>query len=58
MRELGKKIPEEVGIASFSGTELSTIVYPQLTTVEQPLFEMGRTAALLILERINDFTSP
>ena len=58
LRELGKKIPGEVGIASFSGTELSTIVYPQLTTVEQPLFEMGRTAALLILERINDFTSP
>ena len=58
LRELGKKIPEEVGIASFSGTELSTIVYPQLTTVEQPLFEMGRTAALLILERINDFKSP
>lgn len=58
LRELGKKIPEEVGIASFSGTELSTIVYPQLTTVEQPLFEMGRNAAMLILERINDFSSP
>lgn len=58
LRESGKKIPEEVAIASFSGTELSTIVYPQLTTVEQPLFQMGKTAAKLILEKIQDPLSP
>lgn len=58
LRELGKKIPEEVAIASFSGTELSTIVYPQLTTVEQPLFEMGKTVAELILEKIKDPMCP
>ncbi|MDO4164801.1 MAG: LacI family DNA-binding transcriptional regulator [Bacteroides sp.] len=58
LREQGKAIPQEVGIASFSGTELSTIVYPQLTTVEQPLFRMGQQAAELILERIADFSSP
>lgn len=58
LRESGKKIPEEVAIASFSGTELSTIVYPQLTTVEQPLFRMGKTAAKLILEKIQDPLSP
>lgn len=58
LRELGIKIPEEVAIASFSGTELSTIVYPQLTTVEQPLFEMGKTVAELILEKIKDPLCP
>lgn len=58
LRESGKKIPEEVAIASFSGTELSTIVYPQLTTVEQPLFEMGKTVAELILEKIKDPSCP
>lgn len=54
LREQGISIPEEVAIASFSGTILSTIVYPQLTTVEQPLEEMGEAAARLMLEKIND----
>lgn len=52
LREQGISIPEEVAIASFSGTILSTIVYPQLTTVEQPLEEMGEAAVML--EKIND----
>lgn len=58
LRELGKKIPEDVAVASFSGTVLSTIVYPQLTTVEPPLTQMGKTAAELILEKIKDPLSP
>lgn len=58
LRELGKKIPEEIAVASFSGTELSTIVYPKLTTVEPPLLQMGRTAAELILEKIKTPSSP
>lgn len=58
LRELNKKIPEEVAVASFSGTVLSTIVYPQLTTVEPPLTQMGKVAAELILEKIKDPLSP
>lgn len=58
LREAGKKIPEEVAVASFSGTELSTIVYPPLTTVEPPLHQMGKNAAELILEKIKDPSSP
>lgn len=58
LRELGKKIPEEIAVASFSGTELSTIVYPKLTTVEPPLFQMGKAAAELILEKIKTPSSP
>lgn len=54
LRELNKRIPEEIAIVSFSGTVLSTIVYPQLTTVEPPLHEMGKTAAELILEKIKN----
>lgn len=52
LRDLGKKIPEEIAIASFSGTVLSTIVYPQLTTVEPPLQQIGKVVAELIIEKI------
>ena len=41
-------------MAGFSGTELSTIVYPKLTTVEPPLEEMGRRAAELVLEKVGN----
>lgn len=58
LRERGKKIPEEIAVASFSGTELSTIVYPKLTTVEPPLAQMGKTAAELLLEKIKHPSSP
>lgn len=58
LRELDKKIPEEVAIAGFSGTELSTIVHPALTTVEPPLFQMGGMAAELLLEKMKDPLSP
>jgi len=58
LRERGKKIPEEVAVASFSGTELSSIVYPRLTTVEPPLRQMGRNAAELIMEKIKNMSSP
>ena len=47
-------IPGEVSICSFSGTELSTSVFPQLTSVEQPLIEMGEIAAKLLLDKIKD----
>lgn len=46
------RIPEEVAIAGFSESKAAFIVEPNLTSVEQPTFEMGRTAAQLLLEQI------
>lgn len=57
LRELGRRIPQDVAIAGFSGSILSSIVYPKLTTVEPPLLEMGKTAAKLVLGKIKDPTS-
>lgn len=53
LRVLGKRVPEDIVVAGFSGTELSTIVSPQITTMEPPLEEMGRKAAELVMEKIN-----
>lgn len=53
LRAIGKRVPEDVFVAGFSGTELSTIVSPQITTMEPPLEEMGRKAAELVMEKIN-----
>ncbi len=58
LREKGISVPEEVSVASFSGTVLATIVNPQLTSVEPPLIQMGEESARLILELIKDHNSP
>lgn len=50
----GIKVPEDIAVAGFSGTILSEVIRPSLTTVEQPLFEMGESSARLLLEKINN----
>lgn len=54
LRSKNIRIPEDIAVAGFSGTILSEMVYPPLTTVDLPLIEMGEVAAELILEMINN----
>ncbi|MFR9523488.1 MAG: LacI family DNA-binding transcriptional regulator [Rikenellaceae bacterium] len=58
LRDAGKKIPDQIAVASFSGTTLSTIVHPRLTTVESPLRQIGNHAAKLIIEQISNPEAP
>lgn len=58
LRRLGRNVPEDVAVASFSGTVLSTVVNPELTTVEAPLQQIGAQAAELVLEKIRKPDSP
>ena len=51
-KEAGLKIPEDIALAGFSEDVMATIVEPQLTTVLQPMYEMGKQAAVLLLEQI------
>lgn len=48
----GVKIPQELGIVGFSNDPVSAIIEPSLTTIEQPVWEMGRQAAKLLLEQM------
>ena len=38
--------------------DLSKVVFPQLTSVEPPMFEMGRTAAQMLIEQGLDPATP
>ncbi|HLP17039.1 MAG TPA: substrate-binding domain-containing protein, partial [Bacteroidota bacterium] len=54
IKEAGLRIPEEIAIVGFSNNKITTLVDPQLTTIDQPSFEMGKKAAeilISILER-------
>jgi LacI family transcriptional regulator len=47
-RARGVRVPEDLSIVGFDDVEHATIVTPALTTVRQPLAEMGRTAVSLL----------
>ncbi|MEM7320475.1 MAG: LacI family DNA-binding transcriptional regulator [Pseudomonadota bacterium] len=57
-KEMGLNIPGDVSITGFDDIELAAIVEPTLTTVHVPHREMGRTAARLLVEMVENGTSP
>ncbi len=42
LTEKGVKIPEDISIAGYDDSDISTIIQPALTTVHIPFFEMGK----------------
>jgi LacI family transcriptional regulator len=47
-RVRGLRVPEDLSVVGFDDVEHATVVTPALTTVRQPLAEMGRTAVSLL----------
>jgi LacI family transcriptional regulator len=54
VRESGLRIPEDISIIGFDDIPQASLVYPKLTTVRQPLEQMGRVAVRMLLEHIED----
>lgn len=53
MTEEGKKIGEDIEFIGFDNVEMSNVFTPKLTTVKQPLKEIGQLAAKTIMAMIN-----
>lgn len=51
-RERGIRVPDDLSIVGFDNTILATSVDPPLTSVKQPIEEMGREAINLLIQRI------
>jgi LacI family transcriptional regulator len=50
----GLRLPEDLSVIGFDDIPRAAEVYPPLTTVRQPLEQMGRVAAEVLLKLIND----
>jgi LacI family transcriptional regulator len=54
LKESGYKIPIDISIVGFDNIEASSIIEPPLTTVSQPIYEMGKKAVDIITALINE----
>lgn len=54
----GLRIPEDVAIVGFTNSQIATITEPGLTSVDQKGFEIGQTAARLLIDRIENRHGP
>ncbi|WP_026950144.1 LacI family DNA-binding transcriptional regulator [Algoriphagus mannitolivorans] len=52
-RELGLKVPDQIGIVGFSDWQFCTMLEPSLSSVAQPGFQMGVRATELLLDMID-----
>jgi LacI family transcriptional regulator len=58
IREHGLSIPEDISIIGFDDIPQAAYVHPTLTTVRQPLVQMGRAAVNLLLETLDNSDLP
>ncbi len=51
-RERGLRLPDDLALVGFDAREMSRYLRPALTTVTRPTYELGRTAASLLVEQV------
>ena len=51
-RRAGRRIPEDIAVVGFDNIPLSEVFEPSLTTIAQPMRELGAAASELLLQRL------
>jgi len=58
VQKSGLKVPEDISVMGFDDIPLASLVNPSLTTIAQPIQEIGREAFKLVVDRIERKDSP
>jgi LacI family transcriptional regulator len=58
LKEAGQSVPGDVSVVGFDDILSAAYYTPSLTTVRQPLFEMGKRGARILLDRIANRDEP
>lgn len=52
LHDAGLKVPDDVSVMGFDGIEVGRYLTPALTTVQQPINELGKQVARVLLEQL------
>lgn len=52
IQDLGLRIPQDISVLGFDNIEMSALIEPPLSTVSQPLYEIGSLAAKKLIQMI------
>lgn len=52
LKHVGVRVPEDVAVMGYDGTEIAALYDPPLTTVAQPTYELGARAMTVLADRI------
>lgn len=55
LRDANLRVPEDVSVIGFDDIQVAAYHNPRLTTIRQPLRDMGETAARILLQRLQGF---
>jgi DNA-binding LacI/PurR family transcriptional regulator len=56
--EIGLKIPEDVSVLGYDDVPIASYMMPPLSTVAQPIIEMGKKAVEIMFKQINNPDQP
>ena len=54
IKEMGLTIPDDIGIVCFDDSDWALILEPSITVIRQPVYQLGSTAAELLIKEIED----
>lgn len=54
LKEEGISVPQEMAVVGFDNIQFASMMNPSLTTVAQPMYEMGCEAARMLIKRITE----
>ncbi|SHE82142.1 transcriptional regulator, LacI family [Caldanaerobius fijiensis DSM 17918] len=49
----GYKIPDDISVVGFDDIPLASIIRPALTTIRQPIYDIGAVAARMLIKKLN-----
>lgn len=58
LQDLGKRVPEDVSVFGFDGTEMGKYFIPRLSTVEQPVEELAQQSVLVLTDMLEHGVAP
>ena len=54
IQNAGLNVPDDIAIVGYDNRDFAHIVRPKISTVSMPVYEMGRTAAEMLLKQIEE----